>query len=128
MEERAFFDALEYWASPMTPGSVAGFDGFVGMVSKLDDRQRRMLTGYLRTDITYERFLQTRYWHAIRLKVISDRKRVCEVCSEKRSDVEIHHRTYDHRGEEYAFLTDLRLLCGRCHNMAHELKAMIQAE
>jgi hypothetical protein len=128
MEKRDFFDALEYWASPMTPGSVAGFDGFVRTVAKMDDEQRAMMVRYLRSDITYERFLQTRYWHAIRLKVISDRKHLCEVCSEKRPDVEIHHRTYDHRGEEYAYLMDLRLLYGRCHNMAHELKAMIQAD
>jgi hypothetical protein len=128
MEQRAFFDVLEYWAGPMTPGSVAGFDGFVRVVASLDDQQRVMIIQYLRSDITYERFLQTRYWHAIRLKVMSDRKYVCEVCTEKRSDVEVHHRTYDHRGEEFAYLMDLRLLCSRCHKMVHEVRAMVQGE
>jgi hypothetical protein len=68
--------ALEYWAGPMTPGSVAGFNGFVSVVGKMDEIQKAMIVRYLRTDICYERFLQTRYWHAIRLKVISMRKGV----------------------------------------------------
>jgi len=127
MEDLEFYRELEWWASPMTAGSVAALGAFVAMVMKLDDRQRGMLTRYLRSDITYDRFLQTRYWYAIRLKVRADRKRICEICSEERPDVEVHHRIYDHRGEEYAFLSDLKLLCGRCHNMIHEVKVMVEA-
>jgi len=74
MEQRDFFDELGYWVGLMTPGSVAGFDGLVRTIAKMDEAQRAVMVRYLRSDIDYERFLQTRYWHAIRLKVISDRK------------------------------------------------------
>lgn len=100
MEPRDFYEAVEYWASPMKPGFVAAFDALIRTLGNFNDQQRQMFVTYLRQDITYERLLQTGYWHAIRLKIISDRKRMCEVCTEKRDDVQVHHRTYEHRGEE----------------------------
>jgi hypothetical protein len=121
MEDLDFYDALSTWTSQFTVRDVVSFDGFLQTVSMFNDGQRSKLTSYLRhiKNESYERYLTTRYWYAVRLKVISDRKHTCEVCSEKRRDVEVHHRNYDHLGEEYAHLTDLRLLCKRCHKTVH---------
>lgn len=33
----------------------------------------------------------------------------------------MHHRDYQHRGEEYLYLDSLRVLCGQCHKMHHGL-------
>jgi 5-methylcytosine-specific restriction endonuclease McrA len=119
VEDRDFFDAVEYWAGAMTVGSAGSVDGIVATWRKMTDMQRSQITEYLR-GLPYERFLQTRYWYAIRLKVRSDRKDRCEICKEKCLEPQVHHRTYEHRGEEYSRLEDLRLLCDRCHSTVHE--------
>lgn len=120
MEERDFYDAVEYWAGAMTPGSIAGFDGIIQTWKKMDDQQRSNITEYLRSLPYAERYLKTRYWYAIRLKITSDRKSRCETCGEQRSDLQVHHRTYAHRGQEHEYLFDLKAECDRCHSIIHE--------
>jgi 5-methylcytosine-specific restriction endonuclease McrA len=33
--------------------------------------------------------------------------------------VNVHHRTYEHHGEEHQYLDDLILLCHPCHSKFH---------
>ena len=119
MDNLEFGRAVGFWSEQMTWGSLASFDAVVETWSMMSDKQRSMATDYLR-GLPYERFLQTRYWYAIRLKVMSDRKDRCETCKERRTDLQVHHRTYEHHGDEHAHLEDLKLECDRCHKTIHE--------
>jgi len=68
----------------------------------------------------YSRYLTTRYW-----KLISkEKKRLdnykCVECG-KDCDV-VHHTTYDHVGEEFNYMFDLKSLCHDCHRNIHQKK------
>lgn len=120
MEPRDFYDAIEYWGGLWTFGSVANYAGLTASVNRMSEDQRDMFSEYLRT-LPYARFLETRYWRAVRSHVAHTAKHVCAVCEQRVPGVEVHHRTYEHRGAEYRNLNDLRLLCPRCHNTVHEV-------
>jgi hypothetical protein len=66
----------------------------------------------------YPFFLNTYYWHIISgfLKESSD---YCQCCSSKRN-LQVHHRSYCHRGREHENLQDLSVLCSDCHDKSHK--------
>ena len=66
----------------------------------------------------YSQFLQTDYW-----KFISNYKkhlanRLCQHCRSTKK-LEVHHTTYAHLGYEYLHLSDLIVLCHKCHKKEH---------
>ena len=63
----------------------------------------------------YLRYLRSPEWQARRRAVWSRAKGRCERCGAPGRDV--HHLTYERVGAER--LDDLRLLCRRCHCLAH---------
>jgi len=67
----------------------------------------------------YEDFLKTPYWKSIS-KFIKNRDfNRCEICgSQKR--LHVHHKTYNHHGDELHHLDDLITLCRTCHSSIHE--------
>ena len=67
----------------------------------------------------YKDFLKTSYWQTVRGKVIYDRGGACELCNSQDS-LNVHHRTYKYRGEEYKHLDTLVLLCQPCHAKFHD--------
>ena len=70
--------------------------------------------------LDYSDFLQTPYWHAIRLKVMKKFGFACALCNSK-DDLRVHHRTYEHHGYEHRYWdTDLICLCNDCHSEFHE--------
>lgn len=73
-------------------------------------------------EMPYEDFLQTEYWAAIRGHVI-DKIGKCQVCTSRES-LNVHHNTYEHRGQEYLHLEDLVVLCNRCHGCFHALRRL----
>lgn len=46
-------------------------------------------------------------------------KNVCERCMKRCNHSQVHHKTYDHVGEEFENLKDLELLCEVCHARQH---------
>lgn len=65
--------------------------------------------------IPYKEFLKTPYWMAV-----SDHVKTmhpwCVLCTEPFAEpLEVHHRTYIHRGSEWLYLDDLTVLCHECH-------------
>jgi len=44
----------------------------------------------------------------------------CSLCANKHS-LNVHHRTYEHKGEEYKNLEDLVVLCKICHQKHHNI-------
>ncbi len=119
MPEREFYEVVEYWGGLMSFGSACGWAGIVKSVSEMSDVQASMFAEYLR-GLAYNRFLQTRYWHAVRLKMKSlSASGKCDMCEEG-SGEQVHHRSYEHHGSEHAHLQDLLLVCDRCHRAIHE--------
>jgi len=70
-------------------------------------------------EMPYKEFLGTIYWDIVRRYVLWKRKFVCELCNSN-GELNVHHKTYDHRGEEYLFLEDLIVLCQPCHAKFHD--------
>lgn len=66
----------------------------------------------------YDDYLKTDYWKQVSLAVKKRADYRCQVCNSPH-DLQAHHRTYDHRGQELNYLNDLVCLCRRCHGIFH---------
>lgn len=67
----------------------------------------------------YSQFLQTPYWRAVSWYVKENYPK-CEICiTSSVGPLEVHHRTYAHRGDEWRHLDDLMVLCRTCHEKQH---------
>lgn len=76
----------------------------------------------------YEDFLQTDYW-----KMVSEQARInahykCQLCGCNDKKLNVHHNTYEHRGEEFKHMEDLVCLCEDCHNFYHRKDYLEQVE
>jgi hypothetical protein len=68
---------------------------------------------------TYADYLRSPHWRRVRQQYReSDRPQEC-ICGET-DGLELHHLTYERLGRER--LTDLRFLCGPCHDAVHVLE------
>lgn len=76
--------------------------------------QRRLRE--LRT-MPYREYLQTPEWQERRKARLKAARYRCQVCNTKDQRLNVHHRTYERRGEEYA--RDLIVLCEPCHHTFH---------
>lgn len=66
----------------------------------------------------YNEFLKSIYWEAVKLMVKSRDGYTCQDCGIKQ-DLQVHHKTYAHHGDEKNHLDDLITLCHTCHRKAH---------
>lgn len=64
----------------------------------------------------YQEYLDSPEWKAKRLLVLDRDGHICRLCSSSER-LNVHHRTYDNRGDEP--LEDLTTLCQACHEMFH---------
>ena len=69
-------------------------------------------------EIPYKDFLQTIYWNVIREYMLSQAKYKCQLCTLK-DELHVHHKTYEHHGQEHLYLEDLIVLCKKCHSKFH---------
>jgi hypothetical protein len=68
----------------------------------------------------YHSYLQSDYWLAVSAAVKERDVKRCKLCNSPFNLI-AHHRTYEHRGNELRFLDDLVYLCGRCHDIFHNI-------
>lgn len=66
----------------------------------------------------YETWLQSEYWSEVRKLIHRRANSKCEQCGGD-TELEVHHKTYEHHGIEHLYLQDLILLCGDCHESKH---------
>lgn len=66
----------------------------------------------------YRNFLKTPYWFVISQYVRYKDKYKCRLCDAK-GYLNVHHKTYEHRGLEIIYTDDLITLCGHCHSHHH---------
>lgn len=80
------------------------------------DRGERDPVSALRA-LPYAEYLKTDHWYFTRRLALERAGHRCQVCNAK-SRLEVHHRTYENRGEEPP--EDLIVLCDPCHELFHE--------
>ncbi len=74
---------------------------------------QRLATARMKA-MPYEEFLATTYWKTVRDYMAHRWRGLCQACLVNRS-TEVHHKTYEHRGEEHLHLDDLMPVCRKCH-------------
>lgn len=67
----------------------------------------------------YRHYLETERWKAISEKIKRRDGYRCRLCNSE-ENLQAHHRTYAHKGDEENHLGDLTTLCGDCHTAFHE--------
>ena len=77
----------------------------------------------LRT-MPYREYLATPEWHETRMARLKSARFSCQVCNASRVRLNVHHRTYERRGNELA--GDLIVLCEDCHSLFHEQGKLAQ--
>jgi hypothetical protein len=78
-------------------------------------RQKRLQE--LRT-MPYREYLQTPEWQARRRQHLESVGYRCQICNASGLTLDVHHRTYERRGQEY--YKDLITLCRDCHSIFHK--------
>lgn len=68
----------------------------------------------------YYDFLQSDYWRYVRKLKLKQCGNKCQICGSKK-DLNIHHNTYAHHGQEHKHLEDLVVLCRKCHEKFHDV-------
>ena len=67
--------------------------------------------------MNYKDYLKTEHWMKIRIKSLNNAKYSCQICNNKKCQLDVHHKTYERRGEEK--YNDLIVLCRDCHSLFH---------
>lgn len=83
---------------------------------RLEQEAREARSRALRK-MPYKEYLRTPEWQETRSEALRRSRYKCSVCASG-SNLDVHHRTYIRRGNEYA--SDLTVLCRRCHSTFHE--------
>ena len=65
----------------------------------------------------YQQYLQTDWWLEIRKRALRKAGYRCQLCY-ARGSLHVHHRTYRRLGNER--MSDLTVLCEKCHGHFHE--------
>jgi 5-methylcytosine-specific restriction endonuclease McrA len=65
----------------------------------------------------YGDYLRTPEWSYRRREMIKANERRCQRCGNYSPTLEVHHRTYEHLGNELP--EDLEVLCADCHQSEH---------
>jgi hypothetical protein len=66
----------------------------------------------------YKDFLKTDYWQKQVRPIIIERDKRCRTCGST-ENLEVHHISYEHRGDDINHLENLTLLCRGCHQIIH---------
>lgn len=75
--------------------------------------------------IGYVNYLQSKHWQKLRHNLIH-KNTVCEICGDKASILQLHHKTYVNLGNESR--KDFLILCDTCHKFVHKQKDLVIAK
>ena len=70
----------------------------------------------------YQEYLQTPEWQARRKQHLKSVGYRCQICNSSGVIIDIHHRTYERRGQEH--YKDLIALCRDCHSTFHKSRKL----
>lgn len=66
----------------------------------------------------YAEYLLSEHWKFVRALALERDDNKCRLCG-IREGLQVHHSSYDNRGNEDQYLNDLITLCGNCHATFH---------
>ena len=66
----------------------------------------------------YADYLKTPEWQETRTEALERSGHKCQVCNNGDAQLDVHHRTYERRGNERS--EDLVVLCHKCHGKFHD--------
>lgn len=89
----------------------------ISMLNSLDEWE---IKDYVNNQMTYKRYLMTPYWQLVSNLARKKAKYKCQLCGSKES-LNVHHKTYKHKGFEIMNTDDLIILCQDCHQKFHEV-------
>lgn len=84
----------------------------------LQDNEDRTNRLYRLKTMPYKEYLVTEHWKEVRNRALKRANYKCQLCNDGKSWLNVHHRTYIRRGEEYN--SDLIVLCRACHAKFHD--------
>ena len=71
----------------------------------------------------YSQYLETNHWKGVRRRALKLSGYRCGVCNSNKDILNVHHKTYERRGQEldgYNIKNDLIVLCEFCHGKFHD--------
>lgn len=71
-----------------------------------------------RKKMPYAEYLKTPYWQSVREAVFERECHVCHLCR-KSGPLQVHHISYQYRGDELRHLETVTALCSSCHKHVH---------
>lgn len=83
-----------------------------------EERRQWFANLNLLKSMPYKNYLKTEHWLNRRKKHLESANFRCQVCNRNENTLDVHHRTYERRGEE--LFTDLIVLCRSCHDLFHK--------
>lgn len=87
------------------------------MLNILDEGE---IKDYINNQMTYKMYLSTPYWQLVSNLARRKAKYKCQLCGSNES-LNVHHKTYKHKGFEIMNMDDLIVLCQNCHQKFHEV-------
>jgi len=75
---------------------------------------------YIKT-LKYKKFLNTPYWKIISKHIKDNADNHCALCNSTKQ-LNVHHRTYEHHGDELHHINDIVCICKQCHQKVHNIK------
>lgn len=72
----------------------------------------------------YRAHLKSKQWKVIRNHMMGMAHGQCQKCGNRGGRLEVHHKTYEHLGDEFRHLGDLIVLCPDCHAFEDKLRAI----
>ena len=86
------------------------------------DSARKARLHELKT-MPYQEYLQTHHWQSRRKQHLKSAGYRCQICNVSGVLLDVHHRTYERRGEEH--YKDIIALCRDCHKLFHEAGKLV---
>lgn len=86
------------------------------LLDQIKEEKNQKHIEYLRA-LPYNEYLLTDHWQQKRVGALGRAGSRCQVCNAPKT-LNVHHRTYKHRGYEYD--EDLIVLCKGCHQLFHD--------
>ena len=80
------------------------------------DSETQTRTAHFFKWLPYDLYLRSPHWKRVRNAALERAHHRCQVCNAT-GRLEVHHRTYDRRGQE--LLEDVTVLCRNCHETFH---------
>ena len=129
MTYKTFGDVTEKSYAAYYKNEITGLYANLWAIAKKEadlaaDKAKYILSEYSKyrlielKEMSYKEYLQTGEWQSKRKTALKDADNKCQLCSVGDTELHVHHKTYERRGEELP--EDLIVLCKKCHAKQHE--------